>query len=267
MSTYPRRKFLQSSALAVGAWGATYSVDDTAVDAATNQVHRRQYYEWRTYRANEITQQSRIKDYLQVAALPAWKRQAVGPVGVFTEFGEQASASVHVLLIFESATQAATLRAGLQDDSQYHDAAAQYLATTKDEPAFARIESTLLVAFGGQPQLMVPNRAPRILELRTYQSHSEAKARRKIEMFNDGEIPIFREAGFETVFFGESLIGSGLPNLKYLLSAPDMEANKAGWKAFVAHPDWKAMKSLPKYADTVSHIHKQFLVPTSFSDV
>jgi hypothetical protein len=52
-----------------------------------------------------------------------------------------------------------------------------------------------------QPQLMVPNRALRILEQRTYQSHSEAKARRKIEMFNDGEIPIFREAGFETVFF------------------------------------------------------------------
>ena len=97
--------------------------------------------------------------------------------------------------------------------------------------------------------------------------HSEAKAGRKIEMFNDGEIPIFREAGFETVFFGESLIGSGIPNLKYLLAAQDMEANRAGWKAFVGHPDWKAMKDLPKYADTVSHIDKQFLVPTSFSEV
>jgi hypothetical protein len=251
----------------VGAWGATRSVDATEVDTATDRTHRRQYYEWRTYQANSATQQSRIKDYLQAAALPAWERQAVGPVGVFTEFGEQASTSVHVLLIFETAAQAATLRAGLQADPQYHEAAAQYLAATKDEPAFSRIESTLLVAFDGQPRLMVPNRAPRVLELRTYESHSEAKARRKIEMFNDGEIPIFREAGFETVFFGESLIGSGLPNLKYLLSASDMEANQAGWKAFVGHPDWKAMKDLPKYADTVSHIDKQFLIPTSFSQV
>lgn len=267
MSTYPRRKFLQASALAVGAWGATRAVDAKAEDAATDRTAGRQYYEWRTYRANEATQQNRIKDYLEAAALPAWKRQAVGPVGVFTESGEQASAAVHVLLIFESATQAVTLRVGLQADPQYHEAAAQYLAATKDEPAFARIESTLLVAFGGQPRLMVPKRAPRLLELRTYESHSEAKARRKIEMFNDGEIPIFREAGFETVFFGESLIGPGLPNLKYLLAAPDMEANQAGWKAFVGHPDWKAMKDLPKYADTVSRIEKQFLVPTSFSEV
>jgi len=267
MSVHPRRKFLQASALAAGAWGATTSFDSIAVAAATGQRDQHQFYEWRTYRTNKITQQNRIKDYLQTAALPAWKRQAVGPVGVFTEFGEQASAGVHVLLTLETAVQAATLRAGLETDPQYREAAAQYLATKKDEPAFARIESTLLVAFDGQPRLIIPNQAPRLLELRTYQSYSEAKARRKIEMFNDGEIPIFHKAGFETVFFGESLIGTGLPNLKYLLAAADMEANQASWKAFVAHPDWKAMKDLPKYADTVSHIDKQFLVPTSFSEV
>ena len=95
------------------------------------------------------------------------------------------------------------------------------------------IESTLLVAFVGQPRLVIPKQALRLLEMRTYQSHSEAKARRKIEMFNDGEIPIFREVGFETVFFGESLIGTGLPNLKYLLAAPDIESNQACWRAFV----------------------------------
>ena len=267
MSTYPRRRFLQTSALAVGAWGAKTSMDATAVDAATDQAGARQYYEWRTYRANRATQQSRVKDYLQAAALPAWKRQGVGPVGVFTEIGEQASAAVHVLLTFKTAAEAAAVRAGLEADPRYGQAAAQYLAATKDEPAFTRIESSLMVAFSGQPQLMTPNRAPRVLELRIYQSHSEAKARRKIQMFNDGEIPIFRDAGFETVFFGESLIGPGLPNLQYLLAAPDMEANQAGWKAFVKHPDWKAMKDLPKYADTVSHIDKLFLAPTSFSEV
>ena len=49
--------------------------------------------------------------------------------------------------------------------------------------------------------------------------HSEAKAGRKIEMFNDGEISIFDETDFETVsFFGELFIGSVRPNLKYLLA-------------------------------------------------
>jgi hypothetical protein len=227
----------------------------------------REYYEWRIYRSDNKTQQRRVLDYLQAAAVPAWKRQGAGPIGVFTEFGEDASTVVHVLLVLKTATQAVTLRDGLYADPQYQKSAAEYLATPKDAPAFARIESTLMVAFAGQPQLMLPKRGPRLLEVRTYESYSEAKARRKIEMFNDGEIPIFRKAGFETVFFGESLVGPSLPNLKYLLCAQDLDANRAGWKAFVNHPDWKAMKDLPKYADTVSHIDRQYLVPTQFSEV
>ena len=116
MSTHSRRRFIQSSAIAVGAWEATSSINALADDDATNQAGQRQYYEWRSYRVNKTSQQSRVKDYLQTAAIPAWKRQAIGPVGVFTEFGEQASAGVHVLLTMETATQAATLRAELEKD-------------------------------------------------------------------------------------------------------------------------------------------------------
>jgi hypothetical protein len=262
-----RRDFLQASALAVGAWGTTAAVGAADSRAATDSVATREHYEWRTYRAAQSAQQDRVLEYLQGAALPAWKRLSIGPIGVFTEIGEAATPSVHVLLTFPSPTAALTVRAEMEADSGYAAAAAEYLSAPPGDPAFTRIDSTLLVAFAGQPRLAVPRRAPRVFEVRTYESYSEAKARRKIEMFNSGEIPIFREAGFETVFFGESLVGPSLPNLKYLLAAPDMQANQAGWKNFIGHPDWVAMKDLPQYADTVSHIDKVYLAPTSFSEV
>jgi hypothetical protein len=103
--------------------------------------------------------------------------------------------------------------------------------------------------------------------MRTYESFSEDRARAKVEMFNDGEIGIFPECGFENVFFGESLVGPGLPNLKYMLAAPDMPTNEKGWKTFLEHPDFVRMKDDPKYADTVSKITKLFLEPTDYSQV
>ncbi len=86
-------------------------------------------------------------------------------------------------------------------------------------------------------------------------------------MFNNGEIPIFPQCGFENVFFSETLIGGALPNLKYMLAAPDMDANAAGWKKFMADPDFVALKNDSQYADTVSKIAKLFLEPTAYSQI
>lgn len=260
MASPSRRQFLATSAVVAG---AACSAQGAAIDAE----QPRQYYEWRTYRLGSDSQPARVLAHLESAALPAWKRLGVGPVGVFTEIGDAATSNVHVLLAFAASDDFLRERTGLENDVAYAQAAQRYLTTAKQDPAFARIESTLMIAFEGHPLLTAPQRRPRVLELRTYQSHSEAKARRKIEMFNDGEIPIFRDAGFEPVFFGESLYGGNLPNLQYALASDDMEAHNEGWKAFRNHPDWIAMKDLPKYADTVSHIDQLFLAPTAFSEV
>ena len=261
MSNQSRRRFLTASALGVSAGG-------TARFARGGEANGgRQYYEWRTYRIDDASQQARVLTYLASAAAPTWRRLGIGPVGVFTEVGDGATLNVHVLLTFASAEDALHERTGLEADRDYLRLASSYLAADQDDPAFERIDSTFMIAFAAQPELRPPARRSRVLELRTYESHSESKARRKIDMFNDGEIPIFRDAGFETVFFGESLFGTDLPNLKYLLASDDLGANKASWTAFIEHPDWKAMKDLPKYADTVSHIDNVFLTPTEFSDV
>ncbi|MAT72978.1 MAG: NIPSNAP family containing protein [Planctomycetaceae bacterium] len=223
--------------------------------------------EWRTYQVQDAAKRDFVSAYLQRAALPAWQRLGVGPVGVFLEVGQEPDPALHVLLSYPDAEAFVAARQAMERDEKYRADAADYLAASKDDPAFVRIASELLLAFAGAPQVIPPQQRPRLYELRTYESHSESKARRKIDMFNDGEIEIFGKCGFEPVFFGETLIGPRLPNLKYMLASPDLDANQASWKRFVEHPDWLQIRDLPKYADTVSQIDKRFLTPTEYSQL
>lgn len=257
-----RRDFLQVSA--AGGLAAASS----ALQAAEGQGGAsREYYEWRVYVTDSVEQRTRLADLAERAALPAWKRLGLGPIGVFEEIGEKATTALHLLLTFPRPELLVAERAALEADGQFLAEAADYLATPKEQPPFARVDSSWLVAFAYQPQLAKPRAGLGCYEMRTYRSYSEAKARRKIDMFNEGEIPIFRDCGFDTVFFGESLVGAGLPNLKYMLASPDEATHQEGWKKFISHPDWVAMRDLPRYADTVSGIDSVLLRPLACSEV
>lgn len=257
-----RRAFLAASAVSCLASAAPRSHAAQAEPPASG----RDYYEWRTYRAASAAKRTAQLQYLEAAALPAWKRMGLGPVGVFTETGDGATYAVHVLLVYPTLEKFAAAREALESDADYLKAAADYLAAKRDDAAFQRIESSLMVAFAGMSKLALPQRAS-LLELRTYESHSEERARKKIEMFNKHELPLFPESGFENVFFGETLIGRDLPNLKYMLAAPDMAANKAAWEKFKALPAWLAIRDLPEYKETVSKATPLFLEPTPFSQI
>ena len=257
-----RRDFLLTSA------AAALTVEAAATTASAQSASGdRDYYEWRTYRLADAAHQALVHEYLEKACFPAWQRLGVSPVGAFTEIGPDAGPSIHVLLTYPSLALFASSREALEHDSQYQQAATNYLTAKMASPAFERIESSLLVACTGAPKITPPAHKPRVFEMRTYDSHSEERARKKVDMFNSGEIPIFPKCGFENVFFGESLVGPALPNLKYMLAAPDMAANEAGWKKFLADPGFTALKNDPQYADTVSKITKLFLAPTPYSQV
>jgi len=259
-----RRDFLQTSIAAT----ATSAAAGLATSASAASASKdRDYYEWRTYRAKDAAHQQLISDYVQRACLPAWKRLGVGPVGAFTELGPNGTPALHLLLTYPTLAAFASARDRLEHDAGYLKAAAGYLAAQAADPAFERINSWLMVAFAGAPRITPPASKSRVLELRTYESFSEERARKKVDMFNNGEIPIFPNCGFENVFFGETLIGSGLPSLKYMLAAPDMAANEAGWKKFLVDPAFVALKNDSQYADTVSKITKLFLAPTDYSQI
>jgi len=265
-----RREFLKTSVVATGlaSLGATALSPATAVAAAGG---KQEYYELRRYRLKSADAGALLEGYLEKAALPAWNKLGIKPVGVFKE-KETKEPAVFVLLPHANVETLVRLNDELLKDRTYQSAGAEYLQTAKTNPGFERIDSWLLLAFAGMPRIELAahskEKTPsRLFELRTYESYSEAKAARKVDMFNDGEIDIMREVGLAPVFFGAGLVGPNLPHLTYMTSGASEEAHKQHWEAFGKHPKWDQMKNDPKYADTVSKITKWMLYPTSYSQI
>ena len=234
-----------------------------------------QCYELRRYHLRRGPGQGLVDAYLKDAALPAWQRAGAGPIGVFNVMIGEESPTVYVLIVHKSLDAFAAMSGRLGGDAEYQKAAAPYLNVDAGSPAFVRIDASLLRPFDGMPKLELPfgggdgARRPRIFELRTYESHSEKAARKKIEMFNGGEIAIFRRAGMSPVFFGETLVGANMPNLTYMLVYEDMAAHDKQWSAFASDPEWKKLSTTPGYTDPeiVSNISNTYLRPTAYSQV
>src|SRR6185312_9443389 len=146
----------------------------------------------------------------------------------------------------------------LASDAAYARAGAAILEAPLSDPAFVRLESSLLRAFdampGVEPSPAATAGTPRIYELRTYESHSNRAALNKLRMFNAGEVPIFRRAGLTPIFFGETLVGMNMPSLVYMLTFSDIAARDAAWKKFGQDPEWKTLSADPQYRDNVSAI-------------
>src|SRR5438094_345521 len=116
---------------------------------------------------------------------------------------------------------------------------------------------------GGDP-------APEYYQLMVWRLRRGPQAKlTKIKMFNEGEIAIFRRTGLRPVFFGETLIGSRLPNLTYMLTFDSIEQRDRNWSAFVADPEWKKLSATPGYTDaeTVSNISNVLLSPAPYSQI
>lgn len=84
-------------------------------------------------------------------------------------------------------------------------------------------------------------------------------------MFNNGEIDIFNKLNFNTVFYGQVIAGSTMPNLMYLTTFESREDWDKHWKDFA--PLYKTMQDLPQYQNNVSKSIKFLLHPASYSDI
>ena len=257
-----RRDFLAASAAAGTAALAGQPV-------AAQQGGARDYIELRRYQTLNSTRTGVLNNFLRDVAIPAYGRAGLGPTGVFSVLYGENAPSVYVLLTHRSLASVEALRDRLADDAEYNRAGASFLAATIADPGYVRYESSIMRGFQGMPQVTPPATAtgnrPRIFELRRYESHTEAAGRRKVEMFDKGEIAIFRKTGLTPVFFGEGLAGANLPHLTYMLTFENMAARDAAWAVFTADPEWAVMSRDPYYADTVSAITDVILRPAAFS--
>jgi hypothetical protein len=258
-----RREFLAATAVAAGA-------PRSRLDAL-GQSTQRQYFELRRYHLLPGTRQRAFIDFIGNAAIPAMNRAGVGRVGAFTVvYGENAP-TLLLVLVHQTLESVVSLRERMAGDAAYSRAGAPILEAPMSDPAFVRVESTLLRAFDAMPTLEPSAGAgtptPRIFELRTYESHSNRAALNKLRMFNAGEVPIFRRAGLTPVFFGETIIGANMPSLTYMITFPNMAARDAAWSRFGQDPEWKTLSADPQYRDNVSAISDIILQPTAYSQI
>jgi len=267
-----RREFVASS-LTAGLTGATAMPSLAETEIALAEPNAREYYELRQYHVWRGNMANRLDDYLKNAYVPAMRRLGAGPIGVFNVMIGDDSPTVYVLTPYKTAEAALTLTSRLSSDADYREAGKAFIDALPSDPPYVHLESALLRAFETIPTLEVPAAAaenkPRIFELRTYKSHSKMASRKKIEMFDKGEIGIFRRVGVNPVFFGETLIGKQTPNLTYMVTYSDMAARDKAFGTFIADPEWKTLSTMPEYSkiELVTTISSAFLRPASYSQI
>lgn len=262
-----RRQFLAASI----ASSAVALAGEVAAQAPTGRA--REFYQLRRYCLRSGPQLKLTEDFIANALTPAVTRLGMGPVGAFKlDYGADTPV-YYVLIPGHSAAELAELDLHLAKDGDFLKAAAPFWSATAVAPAFQSVDTSLLVAFEGWPKLTPPassaTRSKRIFQLRTYVSPSNGDHVRKVEMFHSGEFEIFVKAGCHPVFFGDTLAGTHMPNLTYMLSFTDMADLEAKWDVFRNDPAWKKLSTSPRYASDqiVTNISNLVLSPLACSQI
>jgi hypothetical protein len=262
-----RRQFLAATLAA----SATAAARRTTAQAPANGT--RDFYLLRRYQLKTGPELKLTENYFAAALIPALGRVSLGPTGAFRlDYGSETPA-YYLLIPGPSVEMLAELDLRLARDAEFLAAATPFWNATAVAPAFERVESWLLAAFEGWPRVTPPaaaaSKGKRILQLRTYESPSNGEHVRKVEMFHSGEFEIFKAAGFHPVFFGDTLVGSRIPSLTYMLSFGDMAELEAKWDVFRSDPAWKKLSADPRFAfdPIVMNISNLMLSPLDCSQI
>jgi hypothetical protein len=223
---------------------------------------------WRLHNSDE-NQATRVADYLQSGLAPALSRNGAKLTGAFSNvIGEEGPYYV-TLAEYPSLKAFEDVFTALRSDPA-HERELEKLSSGSGVP-FVRVESGILRSFDRMPEIAFPDaaekRPPRVFELRTYESQSFVTLRRKVAMFNNGEMQIFQRLGMRPVFFGETIVGPRQPNLHYMLSYDDLAARDTLWHAFGTDPEWRKLSTQPQLSDPqiVANISNSILRPLTFS--
>jgi hypothetical protein len=263
-----RRNFLRA---ALAASASTLAPGAQAQNSDSASSH--EYYQLRKYTFRSGPQGHLADQFFSGALIPALNRLGLSPIGVFrVDFGPQ-TPTTYVLIPGTNLEALVNVDLLLAKDESFLKAAEPFWNSSAKEPAFERIESTLLRSFEGWPKLIVPaataQNGKRIFQLRTYESPTLFDHVRKVEMFHHGEFEIFRKAGCTQVFFGDALVGPNLPKLTYMLTFPDSNVLNSAWDRFRNDPDWKKLSGDQRYSfeAIVSNIDNLLLPPAPYSQI
>ena len=263
-----RREFLTSSLAASTLAFASQAQSQTPAAAGA-----REYYHLRKYHIQNGPQTKLTESFVADALIPALNRLGIAPVGAFhLDLGPE-TPTLYVLMPSTNLETLVNIDHKLVEDETFMKAAEPFWSAPATAPAFIRTESSLLSAFPGHPKLTPPpstaTHGKRVFQLRTYESPSFADHVCKVEMFHKGEFEIFQKAGFDQVFYGDTLIGPRMPNLTYMIGFPSLAERDAKWKAFFDDPDWKKLSGSPRFnfESIVTNVDNLILSPTSYSQI
>lgn len=234
----------------------------------------RAVFELRYFKLRNTTdnQRGRLTTWLMQQVVPALQRAGAGPVGVFSSM---IGPDTPFLLAISSHASLAAYEKNwgkLMQDEAFLGASETFF----NQPGlpFQRMETHLLRAFPGFPSIVVPpapesGRPARVFELRIYESNSPLSLMKKIGMFENGEIDIFKKTGLPPVFFGETIVGDRMPNLTYMVWHESLTARENNWRTFVQSPEWKKLAATPGLSDgeIVSNITTLLLSPVNGSPI
>lgn len=260
-----RRHFLAASVIASAS--ATGALAFQPSQKKSNSLVELRYYKLRN---TTDAMAKRTNDFLAKSYLPALQRAGISKIGFFGNVIGEGSPLILQVSEYANFGQLESSWDKLSADKAYQSEAAAY---EKVSLGYVRVESSLLRSFDGVPALEMPKqeagRAPRVFELRSYESNSVGSLAKKVGMFNSGEVAIFRRTGLNPVFFGEMLYGSQSPNLVYMLWYDNWAAREANWKKFVSDPEWDKLKATPGLSDgeVVSNISNSILSATAYSPI
>jgi hypothetical protein len=224
---------------------------------------------WFRLRNTTDNQRGKLADFLGKTMIPALRKAGAGPVGLFS--ATIAPEAPFLLMVAEHASPAAFETCWQRADESGDVARATEAFFAQVQLPYQRMQVELLRGFAKFPKIEVPpgdaGRSPRIFELRTYESNTPLSLRKKIGMFEDGEIDLFRKFGLLPVFFGQMIAGAKMPNLTYMVAFDSLAAREANWRAFATSPEWKKMAATPGLSDgeVVSNISSMILSPVAGS--
>jgi hypothetical protein len=237
-------------------------------------AQKQQIFALTVYQIHDKSQENRLDAYLGNALIPALHRNGMKQVGVFKPIKKDSAnygKKIYLLTTFPSLDEFKKLETRLNSDEAYKLSGSDYINALHNQPPYDRIEISLMQAFQDSPQLSIPDlrgpRSERIYELRSYEGPTEKLYRAKVKMFNTGdEIGLFKNLGFNAIFYGDVIAGKSMPNLLYMTTFENMSSRDEHWKAFFDHPHWKKLVTIDEYKNTVSKADIILLFPADYSD-
>ena len=226
----------------------------------------KEIYEWRIYTLTGDG--TELDNYYKNVLIPAYNRKGI-TVGAFKLFKEEEQEMRHFVFIYPDICTYRKVSVELWDDTEFRSAAQGFFDATapKQMNLYTNFETYLSEAFSKIPVHRKPDSSRTLFEIRIYWSPNEEANKRKVKMFNVGEIDVFDDCGINSVFYGDILAGPRMPALMYLTWYKDEPTRTEAWRKFGPHPDWQRLSRDPEYANTATNNKGILLSPMPYSQL